>query len=83
MDRMIEERAQPPPYFRRGLCSSCNRDEVIENDNAAKPQIILDSESGIYTVNAGDELTIAPAYRNAEGASYLSDGRRHRGRNHC
>ncbi len=50
---------------------SCNRDEVIENDNAAKPQIILDSESGIYTVNAGDELTIAPAYRNAEGASYL------------
>ena len=40
---------------------SCNRDEVIENDNAAKPQIILDSESGIYTVNAGDELTIATA----------------------
>ncbi|MDE6174316.1 MAG: PKD domain containing protein, partial [Duncaniella sp.] len=48
---------------------SCNRDEVIENDNAAKPQIILDSESGSYTVNEGYELTIAPAYRNAEGAS--------------
>ena len=34
------------------------------------PKIVLDSNSGVYTVKQGRELTIAPSYENAEGATY-------------
>lgn len=55
--------------------SSCNKDDVIETEVA--PEIILDSETGIYTVAAGEELTISPFYKNVEGASFkwTLDGR--------
>ena len=34
------------------------------------PKIYLDSDSGVYTVKQGREITIAPSYENAEGATY-------------
>ena len=42
---------------------SCNIDEE-------PPQIILDSETGIYTVKHGREIVIAPTYEYAENATY-------------
>lgn len=55
--------------------SSCNKDDVIGTE--PEPVIILDSETGIYTVTAGRELTISPAYRYAENAAFkwTLDGR--------
>ena len=34
------------------------------------PKIRLDGDSGVYTVKQGREITIAPSYENAEGATY-------------
>lgn len=46
---------------------SCNKDDIIE-DSELKPSIIPDSETGIYTVKTGHELTIAPEFKNCENA---------------
>lgn len=48
---------------------SCNKDDVIEDDSL-KPIITLDSDTGVYTVKTGSELTIRPTVENAGGASY-------------
>ena len=48
--------------------SSCNIDEVITTANP--PRIVLDSETGIYTVKEGRKIVIAPGYESAEGATY-------------
>ena len=40
------------------------------NEEFFAPKIILDSETGIYTVKHGRELVIAPEYENAENATY-------------
>lgn len=48
--------------------TSCNKDDVITT--TAKPVITLDSDTGVYTVKAGRELTIAPTYLNVDGATY-------------
>ena len=50
------------------ISSSCNIDEEITT--ALPPKIILDSETGIYTTKQGREITIAPSYEYAEGATY-------------
>ena len=50
------------------VTSSCNIDEDITN--TPPPKIVLDSANGIYTVKQGREITIAPTYESAEGASY-------------
>lgn len=50
------------------MFSSCNIDENITVANL--PKIILDSENGIYRVKQGREITIAPSYEYAEGATY-------------
>lgn len=57
--------------------TSCNRDEVIEEEIAAAPAISLDSETSSYAVKCGRELTIAPEYEHVEGAIYTwsLDGR--------
>ena len=57
------------------ISSSCNIDEEITT--ALPPKIILDSETGVYTTKQGREITIAPSYESAEGASYswIVDGR--------
>ena len=47
---------------------ACNIDE--EFTTALPPEIVLDSETGIYTVKQGRELIIAPSYKSAEGAVY-------------
>ena len=47
------------------LAPSCNWSGVI-----TAPNIILDSETGIYTVKTGRELVIAPEYESAEEAEY-------------
>lgn len=49
--------------------TSCNKDDVIE-DNASKPVITLDSDTGVYTVKTGSELTIHPTVENAADASF-------------
>ena len=50
------------------ISSSCNIDEEITT--ALPPEIILDSETGIYTVKESREIVIAPHYESAEGATY-------------
>ena len=50
------------------IISSCNIDEVITTP--LPPNIILDSETGIYTVKQGREIVIAPSYESAELAEY-------------
>lgn len=50
------------------IASSCNIDEEITT--SLPPKIVLDGDSGVYTVKQGRELTIAPSYENAEGATY-------------
>jgi len=47
---------------------SCNKDNEIVS-TVEKPQIILDSDDGVYTVKAGNELTIAPELKNIDNAS--------------
>lgn len=54
--------------FAAVIMQSCNMDEVIVKD--APPEILLDSETGIYTTKTGRAVTISPEYRNAEGAEY-------------
>ena len=48
------------------LTTACNKDEVILDDRDHAPVITLDSESGVYTVKTGRELTIAPTVEYAE-----------------
>ena len=50
------------------VASSCNLDVVITT--SLPPKILLDSETGIYTVKEGREIIIAPNYELAEGAAY-------------
>ena len=57
--------------------AACNRDGVIEADASPAPVIALDSETGVYSVKAGRELTISPRYEYADDArfSWTVDGR--------
>ena len=50
------------------VSSSCDIDEDITT--TLPPKIILDNETGIYTVKQGREIVIAPDYESAEGATY-------------
>ena len=50
------------------LAASCNVDDVIAT--VMPPNIVLDSETGVYTVKQGREITIAPSYESADGAQY-------------
>ena len=54
---------------------SCNRDGYILNENP--PEIVLDSETGIYRTKVGRELCIAPTLLYADGATveWREDGR--------
>lgn len=49
------------------IASSCNRDEVITTQPL--PEIILEGD-GVYSVMVGEEIRLAPEYRNAEGAKF-------------
>ena len=53
------------------VLSSCNKDDVIEVDSQTAPRITLDSENAVYTIKSGRELTISPAYENADKALYV------------
>ncbi len=57
------------------IVSSCNWNETI--GTAVPPTIVLDSQSGVYSVKQGRELRIAPQYENAEGATFewVMDGK--------
>ena len=49
---------------------SCNKDDVITGEEVTPgnaPEIIIDSETGVYTVKKGREITIAPLFRNLDG----------------
>ena len=48
------------------ITSSCNRDEVLTAD---LPEIIIEGD-GIYSVKVGEELRLAPDYRNSDGATF-------------
>ena len=48
------------------IASSCNRDEVI---TAILPEIIIEGD-GVYSIMVGEEIRLAPEYRNAEGATF-------------
>lgn len=49
------------------IASSCNRDEVITTQPA--PEIVLEGD-GVYSVMIGEEVRLAPDYRNADGATF-------------
>ncbi len=49
---------------------SCNKDDVIEDSTGKKPVITLDSETGIYSVKTGRDITIKPTVENNSGAIY-------------
>lgn len=49
---------------------ACNKNEVITGNAASAPRILLESETGIYTVKAGRELTLSPRVENGEDAVY-------------
>lgn len=51
--------------------SSCNTDDVIEVSSPLPPVITLDSETAVYTVKTGRELTISPTYKYADKALYV------------
>ena len=51
------------------IFSSCNIDENITT--ALPPSIVLDSETGIYTVKQGRQITISPSYESAENATFI------------
>ena len=57
-----------PVCMAGAMLMACNRDEIIESVPA--PRIVLDNGSGVYTVKAGDTLTIAPVYEHAYNATY-------------
>lgn len=60
-----------------GMFSSCNKEDVITVD--AAPHIILDSETGVYTVKIGQPLTITPIYQNVGGDAvytWMLDGQK-------
>ena len=59
------------------VLSSCNKNDLVEEDQPMAPEITLDSETGIYTVKVGRALTIAPTVRYAENAlfSWTADGK--------
>ncbi|MCS3085412.1 hypothetical protein NXW09_29435 [Bacteroides ovatus] len=42
------------------LLRACNKNDVITEEIKQAPIIELDSETGIYTIKVGRELTIAP-----------------------
>ena len=48
------------------ITSSCNRDEVLTAD---LPEIIIEGD-GIYSVAVGEEIRLAPDYRNADSATF-------------
>ena len=51
------------------IFSSCNIDEDITT--TLPPSIILDSETGIYTVKLGRQITISPSYESADNATFI------------
>lgn len=51
------------------VASSCNKDDVITT--SLPPEIVLDSDTGIYTVKIGRELVIAPTYKQSAEAEFL------------
>ena len=52
------------------VLSACNSDDDIVEFMPQPPKITLDSETAIYKVKVGKEITIAPTYENVEGAIY-------------
>lgn len=49
--------------------TSCNKDEELTAGE--RPEIEFDHADGIYRVNVGEELTLAPDVKHGEGAEYL------------
>lgn len=50
------------------LVTGCNKDDIITDDSSKRPEISLDNEYGVYTVKVGNELTIAPDFKNCDNA---------------
>ena len=50
------------------ITSSCNRDGVIMADPT--PEILLGENGGLYSVKVGDEIRLAPDYKNIEDAIF-------------
>ncbi len=50
--------------------SACNKDNLLIEEVKLPPLIELDSETGIYTIKVGRELTISPTYQYAEDALF-------------
>ena len=50
------------------IASSCNIDDVITT--SLPPKIVLDSETGIYSVKQGREIIISPSYESADEALF-------------
>lgn len=53
------------------IALSCNKDGVIVAEGGL-PEIALDSTTGVYTVKVGEQLTIAPTYKNVDDKTAYS-----------
>lgn len=53
------------------LLAACNKDDEITEEMPLAPRILLDSETGVYTIKIGRELTISPEVENADNAVYI------------
>lgn len=53
------------------IALSCNKDGVIVAEGGL-PEIALDSATGVYTVKVGEQLTIAPTYKNVDDKTAYS-----------
>jgi len=52
------------------LACSCNWNEVIDDVKKMPPEIMLDNPSAVYSMTAGELLTVSPSYKYVEDASY-------------
>ncbi len=57
-------------FFALLLMFGCNLDEDITREIEHEPVIEIDSETGIYTIKVGQELTITPKYEYVDDALY-------------
>ncbi|MBP5302773.1 MAG: cell surface protein [Bacteroidales bacterium] len=52
------------------LAVSCNWNEIIVDVKPMLPEIVLDNSSAVYSMTAGEQLTVSPIYKYVVGATY-------------
>lgn len=53
------------------ILTSCRNDDDENLAGQSAPKIVLDNETGVYTVKSGREVTISPSYEHTDGALFV------------